>query len=145
MPLLTVAELTLRYRGMATPAVDAASFSVNKGEIFGLLGPSGSGKTSVLRAIGGFERPDGGRVTLGGKTIAAPDCFVQPEKRHVGFVFQEFALFPHLTVLENVMFGLRGGSRADRQLAKLPLHPASRGCGMSPKRSARTQRRIARY
>ena len=114
MTLLRVEDLFLRYRGQARPAVNGLSFSVERGEIFGLLGPSGSGKTSTLRMIAGFERPERGRIILDGRTIEGDGHFVAPEHRNVGFVFQEFALFPHLTVLENVTFGLHGLPRQER-------------------------------
>jgi len=114
MSLLHVEDLSLRYRGQARPAVDGLSFTAEHGEIFALLGPSGSGKTSTLRMIAGFERPERGRIVLDGRTIEGDGEFVAPERRNVGFVFQEFALFPHLTVMENVTFGLRGISRDQR-------------------------------
>ena len=114
MALLVVDNLHLRYRGQTRPAVDGVSFSMERGEIFGLLGPSGSGKTSTLRMIAGFERPERGRIELDGRVIEGAGEFVPPERRNVGFVFQEFALFPHLTVMENVMFGLRGMSRDEK-------------------------------
>lgn len=114
MSLLVVDNLFLRFRGQARPAVDGVSFSMERGEIFGLLGPSGSGKTSTLRLIAGFERPDRGRIELDGRVIEGDGAFVPPERRNVGFVFQEFALFPHLTVMENVTFGLRGLAREQR-------------------------------
>lgn len=114
MALLHVEDIFLRYHGQARPAVDGLSFSIERGEIFGLLGPSGSGKTSTLRMIAGFERPERGRIVLDGRTIEGDGQFVAPEHRNVGFVFQEFALFPHLTVMENVTFGLHGLPRQER-------------------------------
>ena len=107
MPLLVVEDLLLKYRGQSRPAVADVSFSIERGEIFALLGPSGSGKTSTLRVIAGFERPQSGRVVLDGRVIEGDGSFVAPERRNVGFVFQDYALFPHLTVEENIAFGLR--------------------------------------
>ena len=121
MALLDVHDLFLRYRGQARPAVDGVSFAVERGEIFALLGPSGSGKTSTLRMIAGFERPERGRIVLDGKVIEGEGVSVPPEKRNVGFVFQEFALFPHLTVLDNVMFGLHGLPRAERSARAMEI------------------------
>ena len=84
-------------------AVDDLNLTINKGEFFCLLGPSGCGKTSTLRIIAGFDKPTSGRVLLNGKDITA----VPPNKRNVNTVFQNYALFPHLTVFENVAFGLK--------------------------------------
>src|SRR5688572_2758997 len=82
----------------ATVAVDDASLSVDAREIVALLGPSGCGKTTLLRLIAGFEHPDTGAVQIGGSPVAGGSCFVPPERRHVGMVFQDYALFPHMTV-----------------------------------------------
>ena len=89
-------------------AVDELSLSVRDGELLTLLGPSGCGKTTTLRMLAGLERPDGGEVRLNDRVIADGDgTFRKPEHRDVGIVFQDFALFPHLTVAENVAFGLQ--------------------------------------
>ncbi|MCB0086683.1 MAG: ABC transporter ATP-binding protein [Caldilineaceae bacterium] len=87
-------------------AVHNASVSVQKGEIMALLGPSGCGKTTTLRMIAGFERPDAGRIYVGERLVAGPGCFVPPEQRQVGMVFQNYALFPHMSVSDNVAYGL---------------------------------------
>jgi len=110
-PTLSIENLSKHYPGTGAPAVDGISFSVQPGDLVALLGPSGCGKTTTLRLIGGFERPDGGRILLNGRDITR----AQPEKRGIGIVFQDYALFPHLSVLENVMFGLRGMARAARR------------------------------
>ena len=89
----------------ATRAVDGASVRVGHGELVALLGPSGSGKTTLLRVIAGFERPDAGRVAIGGREVAGNGSWVEPEHRRIGMVFQDGALFPHLTVAGNVAFG----------------------------------------
>jgi iron(III) transport system ATP-binding protein len=96
-------------------AVDGVSLEVDEGEILTLLGPSGCGKTTMLRLLAGFEVPDEGTITIGGRKVAGSRCWVPPEKRGVGMVFQDYALFPHLTVGENVMFGLDHLSRKDRR------------------------------
>jgi iron(III) transport system ATP-binding protein len=102
-----VLELDGVVRSYATEtAVEDLSLSVGDGEVLTLLGPSGCGKTTTLRLIGGLERPDAGSITLDGRTIADGDTFVPPEERGIGLVFQDFALFPHLTAAENVGFGL---------------------------------------
>jgi len=97
--------------------IEELSLSVHEGEILTLLGPSGCGKTTTLRLIAGLERPNGGEVALNGTAVSSPDRFVEPEDRGIGVVFQEFALFPHLTAAENVAFGLEGwdaDARAER-------------------------------
>lgn len=94
-------------------ALRGLTLSVHQGEILVLLGPSGCGKTTALRIVAGLEQPDEGRVEVAGRVVAGPR-WVPPEARGVGMVFQEPSLFPHLTVLENVAFGLRGAPRAER-------------------------------
>ena len=95
------------------PAVRNVSFDLRPGEIVCLLGPSGCGKTTLLRIAAGIERPDEGRVLIDDQEIAGPRHFVPPEKRNIGLMFQDFALFPHMSIIANVAFGLRGLKRAD--------------------------------
>ncbi len=90
------------------------TLEVARGEIMCLLGPSGDGKTTLLRLIAGLEELQQGRIALNGAVLAEPGADVPPEARHVGFVFQDYALFPHLTVEDNVAFGLRRVPRGDR-------------------------------
>ena len=90
----------------AERAVEGVSLEVAAGELLTFLGPSGCGKTTTLRMIAGLEEPTTGSITLAGETVAADGAFVPPEARDVGIVFQNFALFPHLTVRENIAFGL---------------------------------------
>ena len=104
-------EISLRgvvKRFGAATAVDGATLEIADGELFTLLGPSGCGKTTALRAIAGFDRPDAGRVLLGGRDITGTPA----SKRDMGMVFQAYSLFPNLTVAENVAFGLRVRRRA---------------------------------
>ncbi len=93
-------------------AVSDLTLHVNKGEFFSLLGPSGCGKTTILRLIAGLEMPDSGAIAIG-KDIVAGDGYIPAEKRGVGIVFQEYALFPHMTVFKNIAFGLKGCSRQE--------------------------------
>jgi putative spermidine/putrescine transport system ATP-binding protein len=112
------AELDVRLDGIRKTyghvvAVDHVDLEIRRGEFFTMLGPSGSGKTTTLRLIAGFERPDGGRILLGGRDVTA----VPPYSRDVNTVFQDYALFPHMTVLQNVEYGLKvkGVGRGDRR------------------------------
>jgi iron(III) transport system ATP-binding protein len=107
MSLLSLKQVTKSYLTQQLPAVDRLSFELEKGEILALLGPSGCGKTTTLRLIAGFEQPDAGVVEIGGRIMANGSMSVPPEQRGIGVVFQEYTLFPHLTVDENVLFGLR--------------------------------------
>jgi ABC-type Fe3+/spermidine/putrescine transport system ATPase subunit len=93
----------------ATRAVDRVSLEVQRGHVFTLLGPSGCGKTTTLRMIAGLERLDGGRIVFAGKTVAdaATNAFVPPHKRNLGMVFQSYAIWPHMTVFDNVAYPLR--------------------------------------
>jgi iron(III) transport system ATP-binding protein len=101
----------------AETAVEDLTLSVYEGEFLTLLGPSGCGKTTTLRLLAGLDRPDGGTIRVDDETVAGPDRFVAPDDRDVGLVFQSFALFSHLTVAENVAFGIDdwpSGERAER-------------------------------
>ncbi|MBI4331378.1 MAG: ABC transporter ATP-binding protein [Chloroflexi bacterium] len=99
----------------AMPVITGLSLEVGEGELLALLGPSGCGKTTVLRLIAGFERPDEGEIVLSSRLVAGGRVWVPPEERGVGMVFQDYALFPHLTVAQNIAFGLHRLSADDRQ------------------------------
>lgn len=116
MKTLELDRISIAYpdhsvRAGIVEAVRDVSFSLEKGKIACLLGPSGCGKTSVLRAIAGFLNIQAGEIRINGKAMASPSYALPPEKRSVGVVFQDYALFPHLTVGENVAFGLTRGRR----------------------------------
>jgi iron(III) transport system ATP-binding protein len=96
-----------------TMALAGVSLDIAPGEIVCLLGPSGCGKTTLLRIASGIEKPSAGRVLISGREVAGPNRFVPPEQRHVGLMFQDFALFPHLTILDNVAFGLKALPREE--------------------------------
>ncbi|MBD8870154.1 ABC transporter ATP-binding protein [Nocardioides donggukensis] len=98
----------------AVPAACDVDLVVPSGELVTLIGPSGCGKSTALRLIAGLERPDRGEIRIAGQTVADGRTFVPPERRRVGLVFQDHALFPHLSVRRNVEFGLHGQPRADR-------------------------------
>jgi putative spermidine/putrescine transport system ATP-binding protein len=122
-PDVRLVDLSRRFADVV--AVDAVSLDIARGEFFTLLGPSGSGKTTTLRLVAGFEQPDGGRVELAGADVTRRP----PYARDVNTVFQDYALFPHMTVLQNVEYGLRvrkvarseRRARADEALAMVRL------------------------
>ena len=124
-------NVTKRFDGVA--AVDGVSLDINKGETFSLLGPSGCGKTTLLRMAAGFETPDSGRILLDGRDITA----LPPDKRPLNTVFQNYALFPHLSIRDNIAFGLKLAGRpkpeitreVDRMLELVDLAPHA---GKSP-------------
>ncbi len=102
---LTFENLTRSFDGHS--ALSGVSLDIEPAETVCLLGPSGCGKTTLLRIAAGIERPDSGRVLFNRQEVVGPNVFLPPEKRGVGLMFQDFALFPHLSILQNVMFGLR--------------------------------------
>lgn len=116
---LRVEHISRRYG--ESYALDDVSLDVSPSKVLCLLGPSGCGKTTLLRIAAGVERPSLGRVLIDDEEVAGPNRFVPPEKRGVGLMFQDFALFPHLTILDNVAFGLRfltkGQGRSEAQVA----------------------------
>ena len=118
-PLLEVERIRVRYGDL--PVVEAMSFHLQQGRIGCLLGLSGCGKTTVLRAIAGFEPVSAGEIRLGGQVVSRPGWSLAPEQRQVGMVFQDFALFPHLTIADNIAFGIRQqpASRRDARVNEL--------------------------
>ncbi|OYU16970.1 MAG: Fe3+/spermidine/putrescine ABC transporter ATP-binding protein [Rhodobacteraceae bacterium PARR1] len=109
-PRLEVRQLTRAFGG--APVVDDVTLSVAPGQVMCLLGPAGCGKSTTLRMIAGGERPDGGEIRIDGAPVFGSGVLVPPEARSVGLMFQDFALFPHLTVAQNVAFGLKGDKTA---------------------------------
>ncbi|MFT4293048.1 ABC transporter ATP-binding protein [Enterobacter soli] len=109
MPDIQLTNLTKTYPGSNTPAVNSINLTVKDGEFMCLLGPSGCGKTTILRMIAGIEHASGGEICIGDKVVdsVARGTYVPPEKRGIGLVFQSYALWPHMTVEQNVDFGLR--------------------------------------
>jgi iron(III) transport system ATP-binding protein len=102
----------------STLAVDDVSLDVAEGEFLAVLGPSGCGKSTLLRLIAGFERPDRGTIRLGERIVSGADAYVAPEDRHVGMVFQSYALWPHMSVAENIGYPLRVQKFGGRELAR---------------------------
>jgi iron(III) transport system ATP-binding protein len=100
-------------------AIAGIDLELRRGETLALLGPSGCGKTTLLRTIAGLERPDAGIVEIGGRLVAGPGVAVPPEQRRLGMVFQDVALFPHLSVAENIAYGIHGASDRHARVAEL--------------------------
>jgi len=112
--IIELLDVSRQYKNSASPAVHGISFHVERGKVLALLGPSGSGKTTLLRLIAGFEAPDRGKILLGGREVSRRNAFIPPEQRGIGMVFQDYALFPHLSVAANVIFGLSHLNRKDQ-------------------------------
>lgn len=108
-------HVSKRYKGAGTPALDGISIRVGPGEVVALVGESGSGKSTFLRLAAGLDAPDSGQILLDDEVVSGSLEHVQPEKRGVGLVFQDGALFPHLSVAENVAYGLKGRSDSEVQ------------------------------
>ena len=110
MKLLEFENVTMDY-GNDIEVISELSFSVEKAQIFTLLGPSGCGKSTILRLIAGLETPTSGTIKIDGVTVFDKDTNLTPDERKIGLVFQDYALFPHLSVIENITFGLYGKSK----------------------------------
>ncbi|PZE19474.1 ABC transporter ATP-binding protein [Paenibacillus xerothermodurans] len=123
MSFVDIRNLSFAY-SRKSKIIENFSFSMAQGEIVGILGPSGRGKSTLLRLIAGLESPTEGSITIAGKTVLDSATFIPPETRGVGMVFQDYALFPHLSVAKNVQFGLHklsAGDRAKRSAEMLNL------------------------
>jgi iron(III) transport system ATP-binding protein len=112
---LTLDQICVSYPGAPAPAVNGVSLQLAAGQLGVLIGPSGSGKTSLLRAVAGLEQAQGGRITLDHALLDGPGVRVAAEQRRIGMVFQDFALFPHLSIGANIGFGLHQATRRQRQ------------------------------
>ena len=122
-------------------AVDRASLTVEAGELVALVGPSGSGKTTLLRMVAGFEAPDAGTVTINGRQVAGGGIWTEPDRRRIGMVFQDGALFPHLSVADNLAFGRPRPGRAAECLELVGL--GSRGASYPHELSGGERQRVA--
>lgn len=116
--ILQLNGVTKQFPRSAMPAVSSVSLSLQQGETLALLGPSGCGKTTLLRLIAGFEQPDRGTVAIADDIVAGEGYWVRPEQRGIGMVFQDYALFPHLSVAQNVAFGLNTHKRSSQKTAQ---------------------------
>lgn len=113
--MLQLKNLYKKYHRKDAWAVNDVNLQVPRGELLALVGESGSGKTTLLRMIAGFEVPQQGSIYLNGREVFGPTTFVQPEKRRMGMVFQDYALFPHLKVLQNITFGLKSHNKQQKE------------------------------
>ncbi|MDR9402461.1 MAG: ABC transporter ATP-binding protein [Halothece sp. Uz-M2-17] len=117
-PILQLEGVSKTYSRQGVPAVNQVSLSVPQGHLLSLLGPSGCGKTTLLRLVAGFEQPFQGKITIAGKVVADANSNIPPEKRDVGMVFQDYALFPHLNVAKNIAFGLKQNRTSGVEIKK---------------------------
>ncbi|MDV6378061.1 ABC transporter ATP-binding protein [Sporosarcina sp. GW1-11] len=115
MMFVQIQNLSFHYSRKQKPVIDHFSLSIEQGEIVGIVGASGSGKSTLLRLLAGLEDPTGGSIVLDGRLIVGDRTYIEAEKRGVGMVFQNYALFPHLTVGENICFGLHKLKRSERK------------------------------
>jgi iron(III) transport system ATP-binding protein len=118
MTFIEIEQLSFSFPGTKEPVIHDFSLSINQGEVVGILGASGSGKTTLLRIISGLEVPKSGKIKIAGKYVVDENTLVQPEHREVGMVFQDYVLFPHMTISDNILFGLFKLTKKDR-LARL--------------------------
>ncbi len=119
MNQLQIEQLYKSYKYGHAPVLKGLDFALAPGEICAIVGESGSGKSTFLKVIAGLENIDGGAISINGKTVTDAQTFVTPEKRNIGFVFQDFALFPHLTVARNVAFGIHKQKNAKKRVKEL--------------------------
>ncbi|MEJ1974971.1 MAG: ABC transporter ATP-binding protein [Acetobacteraceae bacterium] len=140
-----ITALTKAFRGQ--PVLCGVNLYVPSGSLMAILGASGSGKTTLLRLLSGFERADSGTIEVGGVLVSGPGVHLPPERRHIGYVAQEGALFPHLSVAANVMFGLPAAMRRDRHRAESLLEsvglPAAYAARSPHELSGGEQQRVA--
>ncbi|WP_338472466.1 ABC transporter ATP-binding protein [Niallia sp. XMNu-256] len=115
MSIVEIEGLTFSFSRKEEPVINDFSFSMERGEIVGILGQSGSGKSTLLRLISGLEMPTKGTIKIDGMSVVGEKIFIHPEERGVGMVFQDYALFPHMTVRDNILFGLSRMPRKDRK------------------------------
>src|SRR4026207_1315769 len=122
MAIVSIRGLSKHFADAA--AVDDLHLEIGDGEFVSLLGPSGCGKTTTLRLIAGFLQPDAGEICVGGGVISSPSRLVPPERRNMSMIFQSYAVWPHMTVAQNVAYGLKLKKRAkteiDRYETKTP-------------------------
>lgn len=112
---VVIKDLNFKYKNAKEYQIKNFSLEIEKGEIVALLGPSGSGKSTILRLISGLEVPNGGEIIVNNNILYNKEKFIEPEKRGIGMVFQDYALFPHMTVEKNVLFGVGNVDKNEKQ------------------------------
>jgi iron(III) transport system ATP-binding protein len=115
MNIVEISKLCFSFAKKQPAVINDFSFSIREGEIVGILGSSGSGKSTLLRLIAGLELPSSGSIKIAQQLVVSDKIFIQPEDREVGMVFQDYALFPHMNVMDNILFGLSKLSKRERQ------------------------------
>lgn len=115
MSYVVIEQLTFRFAGGQAAVIDDLSFTMSRGEIVGVLGESGSGKSTLLRLLAGLEMPESGSIAIDGHIMVNDRTFIDPEKRGVGMVFQDYALFPNMTIADNIVFGLHKFKKSERR------------------------------
>ena len=117
--ILHIENLHKSYKRNKQPVLQGINLSLENGQVAAIVGKSGSGKSTILKAIAGLETIDSGRIALHGKDISSSNTFISPEKRNIGYLFQDFALFPHLTVAKNIAFGLPRRTNKQKRILEL--------------------------
>lgn len=112
---IDIKNLSFKYDNSKENVLDNFSLGIEQGDIVAILGQSGCGKSTLLRLISGLEAPHEGEIVINGKIVVDDNIFIQPENRGVGMLFQDYALFPHMTVIQNIGFGLHKLQKKDRQ------------------------------
>lgn len=112
---LEIKNLHFKYKNNKNDNIRELNISIEKGEVVGILGESGSGKSTILRILAGLETPYKGSIEINGKKIYDDKTFIETEQRGIGMVFQDYALFPHMTVAKNIMFGLKKMSKSEKE------------------------------
>ncbi|NLP49723.1 ABC transporter ATP-binding protein [Bacillus sp. RO1] len=112
---IQIRDLQFQYKNTKKNTLDHIQVDIDRGEIISILGKSGSGKSTLLRIIAGLENPTSGSMKINGEVMFDPRNFIVPEKRGIGVVFQDYALFPHMTVAQNIKYGLRKMNRKQKQ------------------------------
>ena len=133
---VAIEDVSFSYPNTQAPALDRFTLDIKKGEVISILGRSGSGKSTILRLLAGLERPKNGRLVIQDETLFDDKTFLQPEKRGIGMVFQDYALFPHMTVLENLTYAPMKAKGVKKQAAEQSARSLLHKVGLSEKESA---------